>query len=186
MRKLRYLGLAAPAVALVSIAVSIILSPGFSFTDNALSDLGVWGDHGVIFNAGLAISGSMVLVFSAGSFRRTRGPWKSIPASTILVGTFLALVGIFNENFGRIHFLFSVLFFISLAFVILLSISLLIHAKQYLPAAIFSFLFLGAAVSWLLPLMDIVRNVAIPETISALVGCIWLVWLVLASPLSNL
>jgi len=184
--KPRYLGLTAPIVAFISIIISIILSPGFSFTNNALSDLGVWKNHGIIFNAGLAISGFMIVIFSADMFRRARSPWKSVSASTILVGIFLVFVGVFNENFGKIHFLFSVLFFVSLAFVILLSIFLLIRARQHLSATIFSLLFLCAAASWLLPLIDVVSNVAIPETVSALVGCVWLIWLALDSPLSNL
>lgn len=179
MRKLRYLGLAAPFVALLSILVSVLLFPGFSFADNALSDLGVGDDSAAVFNTGLMVAGAMVCAFSAGFFREAGGSWRPVAVLSAFTGGFLFCVGLFNENFGRVHFLFSVLFFASMALAVASTVLLLFLRKRYRPASALLLLLLSAAGSWLLPLTGAVSNVAIPETVSALAGCAWIVWLAL-------
>jgi hypothetical membrane protein len=178
MQGWRCAGAAVPAVAFISIAVSIALSPGFSWTDKALSDLGVGDSHSVIFNVGLIASGLLVLLFSAGILRDASEEMKAIGWLTSPVGLFLTCVGVFNENFGTLHFLFSVLFFLSLAAGVTLS-ALIIRRRARRTAVLMLLATAVAVLSWLLPTTGIVRGVAIPEAISSAIGGVWIAYLAL-------
>ena len=70
MPKSNMRGFFAPLIALVAIALSIAISPGFSWFENALSDLGHYTrtDLGnfqlisaIVFNSGLVITGLLEL-----------------------------------------------------------------------------------------------------------------------------
>ena len=59
------LGIAAPIVAFSCIIIAIVSYPAFSWTNNALSDLGVIsGVTGPLFNFGLVASGFLGLLFA--------------------------------------------------------------------------------------------------------------------------
>ncbi|MGE5533025.1 MAG: DUF998 domain-containing protein [Bacillota bacterium] len=171
-------GIGAPLLAFTCILTAIASYPTFSWTDNALSDLGVIpGLTGFIFNFGLIISGLLSLVFAVlglGIFlRMNTAGWVG---SAVFASANLALtaIGIFNENFSSIHFLVSVAFFM------LAPISLFILAydfwfRQHRGMAIFTFLtgFI-AALPWLLQFMfNYVPNVAVPEFLSGLAVSAW-------------
>lgn len=60
-------GILAPIIALVFISISIFLHPWFSWTENALSDLGALGtSYNFVFNLGLIITGITFLLFVTG------------------------------------------------------------------------------------------------------------------------
>ena len=63
-------GIITPLIAYTFILLAINYYPPFSWTDNALSDLGVVkGITSVLFNSGLIIAGILTLVFATGLFR---------------------------------------------------------------------------------------------------------------------
>jgi len=67
-KKLRVAGLCGvivPVVAFSCIFIAISLSPWFSWTENALSDLGV-GGAAWVFNSGLMVGGILTMVFAVG------------------------------------------------------------------------------------------------------------------------
>lgn len=63
--RVRAVGLAAPGVALGCILLATLLSPTFSWTDSALSDLGVTAGTALLFNGGLVVGGALGLGFAA-------------------------------------------------------------------------------------------------------------------------
>lgn len=124
-----YLGIAAVLIAYTCIAVSVLRSPWFSWTNNALSDLGNTSSSrnlrdGVawIFDSGLVISGILTMAFGILLLREERFSWKYglwiVPLS---VASFdLAMIGVFNESFGEIHSIVSIIFFFVTAIFLLL------------------------------------------------------------------
>jgi hypothetical membrane protein len=165
-------GTIAPIVAFTFISLAIALSPQFSWTGNALSDLGVVeGVTAVLFNSGLIIGGILAIIFASGLFIFLRNRVLGRIGAFIFALAALALVaiGIFTENFGRIHY------YVSVAFFIFAPISMLIICATFfvmgkVKMGVFTFLtVIIAAFVWVLQFaMRYVPNVAIPETISAL------------------
>ncbi|MGQ9788612.1 MAG: DUF998 domain-containing protein [Candidatus Hadarchaeaceae archaeon] len=114
-RGLRFAGLcgvAAPIVALLFIFMAITFSPWFSWTANALSDLGV-GEAALIFNSGLVLGGVLATVFATVMLAAYPDRVRRTGALVFLLGTISLIgIGIFSEAAGQIHFYFSVAFFI--------------------------------------------------------------------------
>ncbi len=104
------IGLIGPLIGLILIFVAAAVSHWFSFWDNALSDLGRMDRSSApLFNLGLGVSGyTLSSVIAVKHLRRV--------ARIILfvTGLFLVLVGVYNESYGALHFVVSVLFFIGL------------------------------------------------------------------------
>ncbi len=115
-----YLGIASVILSYVFIAVAIFLSPWFSWYNNALSDLGnsslqknIASGADLVFNTGLIVGGVLASAFAILLSREFKFSWKYLIWSvSLLVGsTDLALIGIFNESFGVVHLVVSVIFF---------------------------------------------------------------------------
>ena len=165
-RNYALLGLAAPLIAIIFIAVSIALSPWFNWGTDALSDLGHSIDRDVapLFNFGLLLSGFLTIVFSVKSFKNHA---KYTSYFLTLVGVALQLVATFDEVYKPLHFQVSVLFFASLGFV---SISYFVEKRSILA---FATLIIGA-VSWILYGLEIYSSgIAVPETISSMATVTW-------------
>lgn len=107
------LGFIAPFVAYLSILVSILFSPWFSWQRNALSDLGhsVKSPVAPIFNLGLLLTGFLIIIYAVTVFREY-AKYTSIPltASALI----LQLVAVFDEVYGSLHGAAAVLFFVSI------------------------------------------------------------------------
>ena len=171
-------GIAAPILAFTCIIVAIASYSAFSWTNNALSDLGIIpGITGPLFNFGLYASGFLALNFAAfGLFAYFGRSWVGKIGATAFAATTLALmaIGIFNESFSGTHYAVSVAFFV------LGPISLFINTCAFGLAhqrrmVVFS-LSIGiiAALPWLLLFaFNYVPNVAIPEFVSGLAVSVW-------------
>jgi hypothetical membrane protein len=180
-------GFVAPFFAFMCVLSAIASYPSFSWTNNALSDLGVVpGVTGALFMSGLCSGGILSFLFAALSLYRYIG--QSV-AGKVGAGFFAAAtltlicIGIFNESFHPSHYLFSVAFFVlaPLAFFIITA-HFCLKGKRDL--AVFSVAVgLTAAMPWMMQLtMHYVPDVAIPETISAVsvgVCVVALSWLML-------
>lgn len=167
------LGILAPLVAIFFIALSIVLSPWFSWGSNALSDLGRSAATDVapksevapLFNFGLLLCGFLIIVYSFTCFRKHA---KYTSYVLVLTGLSLQLVATFDEVYGALHFLVSVLFFAALGFA---SISYVVEKRSILA---FAALVIGS-VSWMLYGLGIYSaGIAVPETGSSMAAVLWI------------
>jgi len=148
------------------ILLAIFYHPDFSWFNNALSDLGVKGISAIIFNTSLILGGTLLFIFTIGLMMHITGVISKIGSILLLTSAiFLALIGLFPENCGVIHFYVSVAFFV-LTVLSLLALSSCLLLKS---SKVSGLLTLGgalvAALIWLLPW----KGVAIPEAISSLI-----------------
>jgi hypothetical membrane protein len=162
-------GIAAPAVTLSLIFLAIALSPWFRWSANALSDLGV-GEAALVFNSGLMIGGILTAVLAAGLFASEKLNLRRAGALLLFISA-VALFGIgtFSEAAGRIHFYFSVAFFVALpiSLFVLGAGAIVGKSKTF---GVFTFLIGVLAAS---PWVFSWTAVAVPETISATVASVW-------------
>jgi len=173
-------GIVTPVLAFTCILTAIASYPAFSWTNNALSDLGIIaGITGPVFNFGLYSSGLFALNFAVfGLFSYLGDSWVGKIGALSFAATALALMGIgfFPENAVPWHYLFSVAFFVLLP-ISLLVITAAFALKRQTKMALFTLLIaIAAAMPWiLLFVFHYVSGVAIPEFASALAGSVWAV-----------
>jgi hypothetical membrane protein len=154
--------------------------PSFSWTNNALSDLGVIPSiTGPIFNFGLISAGLLAFSFAVfGLYNYLGKSWVGKIGSVVFALGSLTLVAIdvFNENFLPTHYLVSVGFFVLMPiamFIITYSFLLTRRAKMAVLTVIVGF---AAALPWILQFtVKYVPNVAVPEFVSGLVVSAWTV-----------
>ena len=169
-----------PILAFSCILTAIASYPAFSWTSNALSDLGIIpGITGPIFNFGLFASGFLAFNFALfGLFTYLDKNWVGKAGALTFAAATIALmaIGIFNEAFVPTHYIASVAFFTILP-IALWIITATLALKHETKMAIFTLIAsLVAAAPWILYFtVHYVPNVAIPETISGLTGSIWVV-----------
>jgi hypothetical membrane protein len=106
-------GIVGLMVVYLSIGVSIMLSPWFSWQRNALSDLGhvVKSEVAPIFNLGLLLGAFLIIVYALTVFREHA---KYTSVCLVASAFLLQLVATFDETYGTIHGVVSVLFFVSI------------------------------------------------------------------------
>lgn len=149
-----FTGILAPIIAFTCILIAIATHPQFSWTNNALSDLGVIsGVTGPLFNFGLYTCGVLALVFSfLGLFVYLGKNWVGKIGAAMFGAATIALIciGIFNESFSPTHYLVSVTFFVLLPislFIITAAFGLEHQAKM----AVFTIMIgIAAATPWIL------------------------------------
>ena len=161
-------GAVGPLIAYASIGVSIALSPWFRWESNALSDLGHAVKSGVapIFNFGLLLTGFLTVVYALTALRGY-ARWTSY--GFVTSAFMLQLVATFDEVYGLLHFVVSVLFFVSL---ILTSILYAIERKSSLALIGLIIGLLSWAFYWA---RIYSAGVAVPETISTVAVIPWII-----------
>ncbi|MBD3157256.1 MAG: DUF998 domain-containing protein [Candidatus Lokiarchaeota archaeon] len=178
------IGFIAPIISLSCIGLAILLSPGFTWIGNALSDLGHYTrtDLGpyqlyaaVIFNVGLTLTGLLMLYFTLYLLRRITEPAMKIALSIFVISCiFLTAIGIFSENFSPTHYIVSVGFFLTFPFAMwALGLGWLRFPKKRLFAVISLLLPFVSLYMWSQPW----DGVAIPEIVTALSAIIW-IWII--------
>jgi hypothetical membrane protein len=155
-------GVFGPLLVYVSIAVSLVLSPWFSWETNALSDLGHATESyaAPIFNMGLLLAGFLLMVYALTAFKK-HAKYSSV---CLLVSTFLVqLLAAFNEAYGSLHYAVAVPHFVMLSFT---SIVYTIEKRS----AVAFVTFVIVMFSWLLYALNIFNiGIAVPETLSKIV-----------------
>jgi len=159
-------GVAGPLVALSFIAISILRSPWFSWTGNALSDLGAQPPSSCLFNTGLILGGILIGIFAVGLLESLKGRALGNVGALMFLLTAAALssVGIFPETAGDIHSYVSVAFFVLLVISLWLVGAALVQFGERRLGALVAVAGVVAAAVWALPWPAI----AIPEFIAAL------------------
>jgi len=160
-------GLLGPSTAIIFVLIAIIFSPWFSWWNNALSDLGhsVHSEAAAWFNFGLLLSGFFMILYPSMIFRRHA---KYTSYFLVVVGVSLQMIATFDEVYGSLHFLVSVLFFAALGFA---STSYAVEKKSVIALVA---LIVGSA-SWILygaKIVDI--GIAVPEAISSIATFTWI------------
>jgi hypothetical membrane protein len=175
-------GIVAPIVAFLCIILAIISYSNFSWTNNALSDLGVIsGATASLFNFGLLASGILAFNFAIfGLFTYFGKSWVGKIGSMVFAAATLALIAIsvFNENFSPTHYLVSVAFF-TLAPIALFILTFGFWFRHQRSIATFTVVVgFAAALPWIiLFIFNYVPNVAIPEFLSGLAVSVWVMFL---------
>ena len=109
-------GIFAPIIGFTCVLSAIASYPQFSLTNNALSDLGiVSGVTGQLFNLGFITCGLLTLVFAiVGLFAYFEKSRAGITGAVFFAAAALTFIciGIFNENWGEMHNLANVAFFV--------------------------------------------------------------------------
>jgi hypothetical membrane protein len=167
-RKFALFGLVGPLIAILFVIIAIIFSPWFSWWDNALSDLGhsVQSLAAPWFNFGLLLSGFFIIFYSLMSFR---GSAKYTSYFLVIGGLSLQLIATFDEVYGSLHFLVSVLFFAALGFA---STSYTVERKSVVALVA---LVIGSA-SWVLYGVKLIdTGIAVPEALSAIAVFVWII-----------
>ncbi len=109
-------GLLSPLVFAVLYVIAISQDPNYAFYENYLSDLGV-GPGAWAFNSGVMIAGTLAVVFAQLGLRKVFGRGVLYALSTGLLslgGLFLFFIGVFTEDAGDVHLLFSIAFFLTM------------------------------------------------------------------------
>lgn len=161
-------GVIGPLIPYLSIGVSIALSPWFSWEKNALSDLGHAVKSGVapIFNFGLLIAGFFLTIYAVKAlYKYARWTGYSLVISAFV----LQLIAVFDEVYGLLHWLVSVLFFVLLG---VTSLVYVVESKSYLALAAFTV----GLISWAFYWAEIYNSgIAVPETISSVAVSLWII-----------
>jgi hypothetical membrane protein len=172
-------GVLAPFLVFTSILMAVWSYPQFSWTANALSDLGVVsGITAGVFNSGLVVCGVLCFTFAIGLYLLLIESVLGRVGVVVFALACLSLVaiGTFPESVPPTHYLVSVTFFV------LLPISLLVitagfAVNRQIKMALFTLaVAVFAALPWVLYFtVHYVSGVAIPETMSGLSGGVWTV-----------
>ena len=110
-RSILLFGLIGPLLTLVLIFIDIAISPWYSWSSNALSDLGVH-QYSYLFNGGVIIGGLAEMIFFVYVGRKVNY-FRGIYLVLAVGGVSLALVGVFNENSpDDLHLIFALLYFV--------------------------------------------------------------------------
>ena len=172
MRLAGFCGLTNPVIGFSLIVLSISYSSWFSWTDNALSDLGVHGIAAILFNSGLIIGGVLTVTFAIGLREITP---RGILARAgilllILAAGALFAIGLFPETAGAIHFYASAsLFTLFPVSLFLIGGTMVRHPHMKSLGVLAVLAGLTAAAVWALPW----TSAAIPEALSSLAVSVW-------------
>ena len=164
-----------PVITLSLVLLSISYSPWFSWSENALSDLGVH-EAAVLFNSSLMISGILTFVFALGLVLVLRqSPIGLVGVfALILAAVSLFAIGLFPETAGDIHFYVSVSFFTFGTLSMLILGVALVRQSSGKSVGAFSILAgLFSAAVWIVFLNLPHKGVAIPEMLSSLATSAW-------------
>jgi hypothetical membrane protein len=161
-------GVIGPLLAYVSIGISIALSPCFSWEKSALSDLGhaVKSEVAPIFNFGLLLTGFLLTTYAV---KVLKGYAKWTGYSLVFSAFTLQLIAVFDEVYGLLHLVVSILFFVSLG---VTSMFYAVERKSYSALAAFAI----GLISWIFYWAEIyTAGAAVPETISSVAVLFWII-----------
>lgn len=167
-------GVVEPLVVSIFVLLAIFASPWFSWTENALSDLGMHGGAAVLFNFGLIVGGVLRSVFAARVWQTTGTGRTGRVGSLLLIfdAVSLSLIGVFPESAGALHLYVSVAFFALLALSLLtMGVAVILEAGELRRGLLTILLGVFSALVWI-PKWG---GAAIPEALAYLAGSVWLV-----------
>ena len=172
LRLAGFFGIFAPLFGLLIIAMSIWLAPWFSWTGNALSDLGgVEGFEAIVFNSGLAMTAALMMMFSTGLFEMTKGDLIGQIGSGfhLLTSLLLLAIGLVNITIEPWHLYVSVGFFVAFPLSAVIIGFFCFRKKMKFYTLLAWGTAILAAIIWFLPW----GAMAIPEALSVIYLGVW-------------
>ncbi len=163
---IRVLGFLGVAVPLAGVLYSVVTSPWFNLLSNALSDLGhaLRSEFAVVFNLSLATGGILIVTYSVLSILSVD---RFLGLLAFFTGYSLTLIAVFDEVYGYVHLVVSVIFFI------LILVASTYYAARYRVYYIIP-LVAVSVISWVLHYgYGIPEGVAIPELVSIVTALSW-------------
>lgn len=164
-------GIALPVLFGIVLTVAISLNPWFSFYRNALSDLGsLKVPTRYVFNCGLILMGLFGIPFSLATVRYFESTAMHI--FTVAMA-FLIAVGIFPEEYGKVHSIPAVLLYVfSLAGIFYAGILLKKRGELWFSTVSIA----GSVITFVLMVLTVGKTgLAIPEMIGAVFILSWIV-----------
>ncbi|EJN60135.1 DUF998 domain-containing protein [Halogranum rubrum] len=180
----RLSGYLAPVVTLGGILLAVVVSPSFSWSESALSDLGVAASTALLFNGGLVVGGLLGLPYAYALWHDgPGGVGRLTPLSFALAVTAMGLVGVFVSG-TPLHFP------VALSFYLLVSTTLVLDGltRRSTPEGrVSALLGVGHVVGWTIWVTGVRfgTGLAVPETVGAVVFATWVLGLSPAGLLSS-
>jgi hypothetical membrane protein len=175
-------GILGMLVLYMSMFTAILVSPWFSWTGNALSDLGnITRSSSPIFNFGLIVSGIIIAIFPLGLRAKTKTiPLEHLGTIAFLVAAIaLVGVGIFPENYILEHLITAgTMFLLNTVGLFLFGIAFIRSDSMKELGAVSVLLAIASAVIWV-PIWG--PGIAIPEMIASV--AVYILILVLSARL---
>ncbi|MCX6772483.1 MAG: DUF998 domain-containing protein [Candidatus Micrarchaeota archaeon] len=171
-------GMAAPFIALTCVFLAVASWPAFSWTGNALSDMGIVpGITKLLFNNGLIVGAVFAVVFASGfvPFLKESGLGAASAVFFALDALALGAIGIFPEDVAPMHFYASVAFFVLFPIAgFLITAGLLRNRRKKLAVGTLVAA-LAAASVWIIhwTVYPFGTGVAMPEIVAALCAGAW-------------
>lgn len=163
-------GLLVPVVIFTCLGLALLSSPWFTWTDHALSDLGVQTNTAALFNYGMIAGGVLAFIFSLGLIKvlsRKIGGYVLLFSSIALIG-----VGIFPETVFVLHFFTSATFFVTLT-VALLLLGITMQKDPFKrPVGLLALACASVAMTSALFLFPL-KGIALPEAFSCFPAFVW-------------
>jgi hypothetical membrane protein len=178
----RLFGHAAPVVTLGAILLATAVSDSFTWTDSALSDLGVTTGTALLFNGGLVVGGLLALPYAYALWIAARSVFGRLTAIAFaLAATAMGLVGVFVSG-HPLHLP------VALSFYLLVTVTLVFDGLARRAAwegRLAALLGVAHFVGWVLWVAGsrFGTGLAVPETVGALVFALWVLQM---SPVSGL
>jgi len=171
IRLFGWFGIITPILGFSMIFIAISTAPWFSWEMNALSDLGVEGLTGALFNGGLMMTASVMAVFSLGIRELGKGDRLGKIGFLLLLWAciFLVAIGFWPETAGSIHLEVSIAFFVTLPLAMIVNAASLIR-RGY--RALGALGIVAGAVTMMIWALNW-DGVAIPEAVAAGSAGVW-------------
>ena len=173
LRLAGFFGLVAPFFGFGMVFLSIWVSPWFSWTGNALSDLGAEGFGSILFNMGLPMTAALMMMFGTGLYEMMKGDTVGqIGCGSYLLGcVFLIGIGVANITIEPWHWYMSVGFFVTMPLsVAVIGLFCFRRRMRFYSLLAWGTALLAAGI-WFLPW----SAVAMPEALSAAYVSVWMV-----------
>ncbi len=168
-RKYGLFAIIGPIIIFFSISVSLIFSSSwFNWGSNILSDLGnpSLSNVALLFNSGLFIGGSFLLVYSVTAFKIEA---KHSSYCLFISTFFIQLLAIFNISYGVLHNFLAIFHFLMLS---ITSIVYFLEKKSIFPILTL----LVVLFTWLIYFLGFIKiGIGFPEAISKFV-LLWIIY----------
>jgi hypothetical membrane protein len=165
-------GVATPSLTLTLVFVSVAMSPWFSWHTNALSDMGISATPNP-FNFGLIAGGLLYIAFAIGLWK-----WIGVDSSlatigkvTLLLGAIaLPLIGVFTEDYGRLHYFIAATYFLATPLGYLLIGTVALKRGEQVPGL----LTIAAGIAAILVIALVPhQKIAVPEILASVIMGSW-------------
>jgi hypothetical membrane protein len=163
-------GVFIPIVIFTCLGLAMALSPWFTWTHHALSDLGISDNSALFFNYGMIIGGILIFIFSLGLIKivsKRTGAYILTVSSLALIG-----IGLFPETLFPLHFITSASFFILLIIALLILGLTLKQDRFERSMGLLALFFAEIAICSLFSLFRL-PGIAIPEAFSCFPAFFW-------------